>query len=304
MDTSMAPEVEGDGRTGRPLISVITVVYNNRQGFRETAQSVIEQEDADAEWVVIDGGSTDGTVEEIAKVRHAIASWCSERDRGIYDAMNKGIARARGEFLVFMNSGDRFAGRDTLKRVSQVIAAADPDIGMVLGAARFELSPSFSYVQSPRPLDRYIRHSLPTSHQAMFFRTDLHRRALFDPSIRIAADYDAICRMYLINPKAAYLPDVVARVWRGLESNSIRHPMKNILDMARTQRRVFRMGYLPLTASMVKRSLPVLAFRLMSFGMSEAMTRRVISALRPEPRQPSPLPAVTTARDRNDTGAC
>ena len=284
----------------RPLISVITVVFNNREGFRRTARSVCEQQGAAFEWIVIDGGSADGTVEEIRSVAHAIASWCSEPDGGIYDAMNKGIARATGEFLVFMNSGDRFAGPDTLRRVSEVIAEAGPGIGMVLGAARFELSHSFSYVQHPRPLHPYVRHSLPTSHQAMFFRTELHRQASFDTSIRIAADYDAICRMYLINPRAAYLEDVVAVVWRGLDSNSIRHPLRNIMDMARTQRRVLRMGYGPLLVSMAKRSLPVVAFRLMSFGLSEAMTRRIIAALRPEPR----LPRIRAATHGNDTGAC
>jgi hypothetical protein len=137
----------------------------------------------------------------------------------------------------------------------------------------------------------------------MYFRTALHRKALFDPAIRIAADYDAICRMFRINPKAAYVPEVIALVWRGLESNSIRHPMRNIMDMARTQRRVFGMGYAPLLFSMAKRSLPVVAFRLMSLGLSEAMTQRIIAALRPEPKQAGSRRALATgARTPQDAG--
>lgn len=279
-----------------PKISVITVVYNNRDGFLRTADSVLAQRGAAFEWIVIDGGSTDGTADEIRKLGQAIANWCSERDGGIYDAMNKGIARATGEFLVFMNSGDRLAGPDTLRLVADAITNVPPDVGMILGAARFELSSTFSYVQSPRPLDPYIRHSLPSSHQAMYFRTALHRQAPFDPSIRIAADYDAICRMFRINPRAATVPDVIALVWRGLESNSIRHPLRNLMDMARTQRRVFGMGYGPLLFSMAKRLLPVVAFRLMSLGLSEAMTRRIIAALRPEPGQ-TVSPATRTIQD-------
>ena len=272
-----------DPQGPKPKISVITVVYNNRDGFLRTAESVVQQIGADWEWIVIDGGSTDGTTESIERFAGSIRYWCSERDGGIYDAMNKGLARATGDFVVFMNSGDRFASPTALGSVVDAIARADPDVGMVLGAARFELSPNFTYVQSPRDLDRYVAHSLPTSHQAMFFRTELHRQAPFDTSIRIAADYDAICRMYRINPKAACTADVVAVVWRGLDSNSLRHPLRNLLDMARTQRRVLGLGYGRLLVSMGKRILPVIAFRLMSFGWTAAPMRRLIAALRPEP---------------------
>lgn len=270
----------------KPEFSVITVVFNNREGFLRTAQSVVQQVDADWEWIVIDGGSTDGTSELVQSYADRIASWCSERDGGIYDAMNKGLARARGEFVVFMNSGDRFATSNSLSLVSKAARAAEPGIGMVLGAARFELSPTYSYVQAARPLDPYVRHSVPTSHQAMYFRTDLHRQVPFDPGIRIAADYDAICRMFRINPKAAYVEDVIALVWRGLESNSIRHPFANMRDMASTQRRVLGLSRAQVLASMVQRALPVVAFRLMSNKWSAPLTSRLVTALRPEISRP------------------
>lgn len=277
-----APDPVEAGPRG-PKITVITVVYNDRDGFSRTAHSVLEQAGADWEWVVIDGGSTDGTRELVMAHADRTSFWCSERDGGIYDAMNKGLARANGEFVVFMNAGDRFAGPDSLKRVAEAIRRAGPGAGMVLGAARFELTPDYSYVQAPRPLDPYVLHSLPTSHQAMYFRTELHRRAPFDTRVRIAADYDAICRMYRINPEAAYVPEVVAVVWRGLESNSIRHPFANMRDMAATQRRVLRLGRARVLASMAKRALPVFAFRLMSHRWSAPLTARLVTALRPEP---------------------
>ncbi len=270
----------------RPLITVITVVYNNREGFAGTAASVREQKGASFEWVVIDGGSTDGTVDLIKANAEAMAFWVSERDGGIYDAMNKGLANAKGEFSVFMNSGDRFAGPDTLQKVANGIQDSPSGIGMFLGAALFELSPTYRYVQKPRPMTPYVMHSVPTSHQAMYFRTELHKQALFDPSIRIAADYDAICRMYKINPSAGYTDEVIAHVWRGLESNSIRHPLANIKDMASTQRRVFGLSYPRIAASAFKRALPVVAFRLMSNPITAGVTGRLISLLRPS-RAPS-----------------
>lgn len=270
----------------KPDFSVITVVFNNRDGFFRTAQSVLQQAGAEWEWIVIDGGSTDGTAEMVQSYADRTAFCCSEPDGGIYDAMNKGLARANGEFVVFMNSGDRFAGSNSLRLVSEAIAGAEPGIGMVLGAARFELSPTYSYVQLSRSLDPYVLHSLPTSHQAMYFRTELHRQTPFDPSIRIAADYDAICRMFRINSKAAYVPEVVANVWRGLESNSIRHPFANMRDMATTQRRVLRLSHARVLASMVRRALPVVAFRLMSNKWSAPLTTRLVTALRPEASHP------------------
>jgi putative colanic acid biosynthesis glycosyltransferase len=276
-----------DAAGSRPLITVITVVFNNRDGFAGTAASVCEQKDASFEWVVIDGGSTDGTVDLIKAHAEHMAFWVSERDSGIYDAMNKGLANAKGEFCVFMNSGDRFAGSDTLHKVAEAIEESPPGIGMLLGAALFELSPSYRYVQKPRPMTPYVMHSVPTSHQAMYFRTELHKQALFDPGIRIAADYDAICRMYKLNPLAGYTDEVIAHVWRGLESNSIRHPLANIKDMARTQRRVFGLSYPQIAASAFKRALPVVAFRLMSNPMTAGVTGRLISFLRPSQAQPS-----------------
>lgn len=267
-----------------PKISVITVVFNNREGFLRTAASVVAQTGAHWEWIVIDGGSKDGTVEAIRTHANRIAYWCSERDGGIYDAMNKGLARASGDFLVFMNSGDRFAGPKALEAVSAAIGAANPDIGMVLGAVRFELTPTYSFVQSPRPLDPYVFHSLPTSHQAMFFRTALHRTTPFDPRIRIAADYDAICRMYKVNSKAAYVPEVVSVVWRGLDSNSIRFPFANMRDMASVQRRILGMGHTRVLASAVRRAMPQVAFRLMSSRYTAPLMKPLISMLRPQAR--------------------
>ena len=79
----------------------------------------------------------------------------------------------------------------------------------------------------------YIRHSVPTSPQAMFFRTTLHQQVMFDNSLAVAADYEAICRMYLMNPTVVYVDDVIAVLWRGRNSNSIRRPLRGIRDMAK-----------------------------------------------------------------------
>ena len=98
-------------------LSIITVNLNNLEGLKKTYESVVCQTFTDYEWIVIDGGSTDGSREFIEQHQNKFAYWCSEPDKGVYNAMNKGIIRAKGEYLNFMNSGDCFACEDTLELV-------------------------------------------------------------------------------------------------------------------------------------------------------------------------------------------
>lgn len=100
-----------------PLISVVTVSYNAVLTIEQTILSVINQTYPHIEYIIIDGGSTDGTVDIIKKYANRIAYWVSEPDKGIYDAMNKGIRTAKGEWINFMNAGDLFYSKDTLEKV-------------------------------------------------------------------------------------------------------------------------------------------------------------------------------------------
>jgi glycosyltransferase involved in cell wall biosynthesis len=99
---------------GRPLISVVTVVFNDVAAVGSTIESVLNQTFEDKEYLVVDGASDDGTIEIVAQYADRIDLIISERDRGIYDAMNKAVARASGEYILFMNSGDMFASVDAL----------------------------------------------------------------------------------------------------------------------------------------------------------------------------------------------
>ena len=99
----------------KPLISIITVVFNGEKYLEETIQSVINQTYSNVEYIIIDGGSTDGTLDIIKKYEKKIDYWVSEKDKGIYDAMNKGIDVASGEWINFMNASDIFYNSDVLK---------------------------------------------------------------------------------------------------------------------------------------------------------------------------------------------
>ena len=100
------------------LFSVITINYNNREGLRNTIKSVVGQTYKDFEYIVIDGGSIDGSKELLEENASSVTYWISEKDNGIYHAMNKGVARASGTYCVFMNSGDFFCSKDVLERVA------------------------------------------------------------------------------------------------------------------------------------------------------------------------------------------
>lgn len=100
-----------------PIISIITVVYNDKLYLEETIFSTINQKYQNIEYIIIDGGSSDGSLDIIKKYQHKINIWISEKDRGIYDAMNKGFKIASGEWINFMNSGDTFVSNDVIHKI-------------------------------------------------------------------------------------------------------------------------------------------------------------------------------------------
>lgn len=170
------------------LFSIITVTYNNAEGLRKTATSVLAQTYDDYEWIVIDGGSADGTADFLGGTD---AQWISEADHGIYDAMNKGLARATGDYVIFMNAGDLFAAAETLARIKLAIenAATKPDF--IYGDALEDQGRHNPSIFKPARNHAQWRYGMFTHHQAMIYR----RAALtasglcYDTTYSIAADY-------------------------------------------------------------------------------------------------------------------
>jgi putative colanic acid biosynthesis glycosyltransferase len=162
--------------------TIITVTLNNQIGLIKTAQSIHAQT-ASYEWIVIDGGSSDGTLDWLGK---SDAQWISEPDQGIYDAMNKGIARARGDYLLFLNAGDYLAGPDVLAKLIQKIDSAHrPDF--IYGDSleeRAGLPPVYKKAR-----DANIVRGMFTHHQAMLYRRETPAPLRYDTTYKIAADY-------------------------------------------------------------------------------------------------------------------
>ncbi len=169
-------------------LSVITVNYNNCEGLKRTLNSIKLQSSRDFEWIVIDGGSTDESKELLDKNNNLITYWVSERDKGIYNAMNKGIKASRGEYLLFLNSGDCFYD-------SNVVGNFYKDSGneeIIYGDILYE-NPDGTYRRQSLDKDQITIcdlwiHTIP--HQASFIKkTAFEKYGYYNEEIKVSADW-------------------------------------------------------------------------------------------------------------------
>jgi len=204
-------------------ISVITAVYNRVATIGDALDSVRAQTWPDVEHVVIDGASTDGTLELLQARRDGISVLVSEPDKGIYDALNKGIARATGDVIGLMHSDDLYADQSVLADV--VAAFDDPKVDAVYGDLDYVAQADTSQVirrwRSGAYSPELLRRGWMPPHPTLYLRRQVVERwGAFDDQYRIAADYDAVLRYFGrggIRP--AYVPRVLVKMRVGGESN-------------------------------------------------------------------------------------
>lgn len=195
------------------LVSIITITYNAEQWLPRTMQSVARQSCHDYEYIIVDGKSSDTTVQIIRQMEPLFEgrlSWHSEPDKGIYDAMNKGLQRAQGDYVWFMNAGDEIYASDTLARIAAV--AADSDIiygkACIVNAAGSKVSEH----HKPTPPDlrrRHLLNGLVVSHQAILVRRSM--APTYDLNYRIAADYDWVVRAVTDSKCNTYIDEYLCK---------------------------------------------------------------------------------------------
>lgn len=216
-------------------ISIITAVYNNRETIAGALDSALAQTGADFELIVIDGGSTDGTLAMLNRYADRLAVLVSEPDKGIYDALNKGIHRAGGDVVGFLHSDDLFTNNLVLKRVAEMFA--DAQVEAVYG--------DLLYVRknNPQEVVRYWRAGAYSRarlgwgwmppHPTFYVRRSVYERlGLFDTNYRIAADYDCMLRFLgKGGVQVGYIPEVLVKMRVGGTSNrSLKHIMRKSLE--------------------------------------------------------------------------
>jgi len=172
-----------------PKISIVTVVYNDVKNFEETLRRNISQSYENKEILVIDGGSTDGTVQALEKNKSEIHFSVSEKDNGIYDAMNKGIKAATGEWIIFMNAGDWFYNDEVL---STIFSNTNHDeVDFIYGNHEVRYDPEYKRIHVANEPLTVLKRKNVFSHQALFSRTELMKKSLFKAKYSLVADFES-----------------------------------------------------------------------------------------------------------------
>jgi len=204
-----------------PKISIITVVFNGNAVIERTIKSVSQQSYSNIEYIIIDGGSTDGTTNTIKNYQSKIATVISEKDKGIYDAMNKGLRLAAGDYVLFLNAGDELYAADTIANVFSLSTNADiyygntavvDEVGKELGDRR---------LRPPAQLNwKSLKHGMCVSHQSFIAKRTVCD--LYDLNYSISADIDWVINALKKSSKIVYTNNYISRFLEGGVSNKRR----------------------------------------------------------------------------------
>lgn len=223
-------------------VTVVTAVLNDAGHIEQTILSVISQTDIEIEYIIVDGGSKDGTLELIGKYKDKISLLISEPDRGVYDAMNKGIKYSTGDFVYFLNSGDVLLNPSILSKIK--LEELKERNAIIYGNVVVAYG-NIEALEKPRPFfkSKMKFKGIGICHQSMFFPGELIRNEKYDLSYNIAADYDLAYRLWRKGTEFLYRDITIAKYdWgKGISSN----PYK-LLDVYRENARVCHQQLNPL----------------------------------------------------------
>ncbi|MDY0238201.1 MAG: glycosyltransferase family 2 protein [Campylobacterales bacterium] len=226
----------------KPLISIVTVVYNGEEHLEGTIQSVINQTYDNVEYIIVDGGSTDGTLEIIKKYEDRIDYWLSEKDAGIYDAMNKGVKLCSGEVIGLINADDWYE-LDAVREISKAYTHSDKKT-IFHAYLNIIQEDKETYIVYP-PQDLFIlKKGMILSHPTVFVPKEIYKRhGLFSTKYKIASDWDLMLRLYLAGVNFHEIKSLVANFRIGgasfvIDKNSVKekheirkdHKVYNFID--------------------------------------------------------------------------
>lgn len=225
-------------------LSILTVTYNSHSTLKEAYASLCAQTYTQWEWIVQDGGSTDGTLEWLERLSDARVHWVSEKDHGIYDALNKAVSRASGEWIGLLHSDDLYPNAEVLNKV---VAAFKTAIDGVYGDLKYVLEKDTQKVlrhwQSEAFAPALLRKGWMPPHPTLFLRKEVYAQVGgFDTRYRIAADYDFILRVFS-NPAYTfqYLPTTLMLMRQGGASSKL----SNLVAKSREDLQILRANGLP-----------------------------------------------------------
>jgi glycosyltransferase involved in cell wall biosynthesis len=193
-----------------PLFSIITVCYNEEQTIEKTCKSVSAQTSKKFEWIVIDGKSTDKTLSILKKYKKNMSNLLSEKDKGVYDAMNKGISKANGKYLLFLNGGDALVDKNVLENASNLIKEDEEKSDIYYGDAIYDNGEVVDFGHSK--LNKKFFKTKTISHQSTFINKNLFSKyGKYNLKYKIVADFDFWVKTIAINKvKTKHLPLIIS----------------------------------------------------------------------------------------------
>ena len=239
-----------------PMFSIVTVVFNDCEGLEATFSSISTQLYENYEWVVIDGGSSDGSVQYIKEVVRPGDMLLSERDNGIYDAMNKGMRLAKGKYLVFMNAGDRFYSNDSLKRVYDLLNESNYAADILFGGACLKFGNGRTWYRQPKSVGRYIWHGLSANHQATYYSNKRLGGQNYDLKYSLCGDYYLLASLFKNGIKPVYLNEPIVEFRVG--DTSYTNPLKLVSEAYQIQRDILHTSIVARLISAAKRIAAIL----------------------------------------------
>lgn len=231
---------------GKPLVTVVTVVFNGAGTLEHAIKSVISQDYDNIEYIVVDGGSSDGTLEIINRYSDSIDYWVSARDSGIYDAMNKGIGLASGEVIGFINADDFYSSPAVVGHVAEVFKDANVDAcyGDLCYVRQDDVSALVRYWRSSDFMPGSFKRGWCPPHPTFFVRRGIYERlGNFDLGFKLAADVELMMRFLEVHRiRTIRIPEVLVKMRMGGATN---RSFANILRQNREILRALRQHGLP-----------------------------------------------------------
>lgn len=260
-----------------PLLSIVTVVLNDPEGLVRTGDSLLKQT-LRPEWIVVDGGSSKSTLDVLHNFGSAV-QWISEKDKGIYDAMNKGVSMCSGDYVVFLNAGDCFSDSEVLADISSFLSTPQVSVVDVLCCgANLILTDGRKVYRPPKIVDEYIWHGLPANHQATYYRRVMLGAQPYDLRFKICGDYFLAATLYIKKATFGYLDRAVVEFFLDGVSASWRKEL--FMEPYAIQKKVLLLGLGWRNLSLVKRFVSGVVLRLFNLPLLGDGLFRMFSYIR------------------------
>jgi putative colanic acid biosynthesis glycosyltransferase len=246
----------------KPFFSVVTVVLNNLSGLKNTKSSLMNQDYKDFEWIVIDGGSFEPIASYLDGLEEESVKWISEKDSGIYDAMNKSLKLCNGNYIIFLNAGDCFSNPSILYRVSVKLKNLINSPDILFSGATYVFNNGIRWYRKPKLIEKYIWHGLPAIHQATFYKRKIFQHIKYDLSYKFCGDYYLASVLFIKGANPIYLDFSVVDFMVG--GVSYCNPIRITIEPFKIQKYVLSLPLKIRIKSMIKRIYSLIGMYLLS----------------------------------------